>query len=176
MLRTMALTAVPAALTAALVGPAAHASPSDAEHLSDAVVTTTDASLTLSPTVKAVRKGAKVTLTITVDTGGHPVNALQAYLTFPDAQLDCTSFSLGATFANLAAKSCNGTTAAIAGSVAPGAPAFTGTAVFARVTFTTRSAGKALVSFDRSRTLVAAASTNTDVLGTSNTATITVKR
>ena len=128
-----------------------------------------------TPTVKTVTVGSKVTLTLTVNTGGQPVNAVQAFLVFPDAKLDCTSFTLGTTFTVQAAKRCNGSSAAIAASIPVGAAHLSGTTVIARVTFKTRHTGKALVSLDRKRTMVVNGATVTDILGSWNTSTVTIR-
>ena len=160
---------------ATLMSSTAEATPLADRGIEAATAATAPASMKFTPTVKTVTVGSKVTLTLTVNTGGQPVNAVQAFLAFPDAKLDCTSFTLGNTFTVQAAKLCNGSSAAIAASIPIGAANFNGTTVIARVTFKTRRTGKALVSLDRNRTMVVDGGTGTDILGTWNTSTVTIQ-
>ncbi len=138
--------------------------------------TTSPASITLSPTTKTITVGSRIVVTVTVNTGDRPVNAIQAFLTFPDANLDCSTYTLGTTFTVEAAHLCNGSQAAIAASIPAGASNFTGTTVVAKFTLTARHTGKVPVGFDRNRTMVADAATNSDILGSWNTSTVTIRR
>jgi hypothetical protein len=139
-----------------------------------AQATVTNATMTLSPTVKTVTHGSSVKLTISVNTNGHAVNAVQFWLTFPDSRLDCTAITNGTTWPNVSAKLCDSTRGAFAVGSNAGT-SFTGTAKVATITLKTTSVrGSAAISFDRSRSLVVDASSNTDVLGSTNTCTIKV--
>jgi hypothetical protein len=63
-----------------------------------------------------------------------------------------------------------------AGSIPSGTSAFMGTTIFAKVIFTARRTGKAVVGFDRRRTPVVDSTANTDILENWDTTTLTVKR
>lgn len=136
----------------------------------------TPATITLSPTVKTVARNNNLALTVTINTGGQSVNAVEFYLTFPDARLDCSSITPTTTWAIVPEKSCNTNTAGIVVATAGGAPAVNGTVTVATVNLKATSVkGKAVVSFDRTRTFVVASTTSTDILGSTNKSTITVK-
>jgi hypothetical protein len=131
----------------------------------------TAARMTLNPATKTVTKGTVVPLVVKVNTGTHAVNAVQFYITLP-SNLRCADIVLIAdAWPNQAAKDCTGgQTAAFAVS----GPAFTGIARVAKIKIKTPGTGTSTVAFDRTRTMVVDANTNTDVLGSTNQAVITV--
>jgi hypothetical protein len=116
----------------------------------------------LSPTGDTVASGQTFTVTIGVTIGSEPANAVQASLSFPDAQLDCTSAAVNTgTWGITAEKTCTGNKVTIAvGSITPR----TGTVTLATVTFTGVDPGTADVTF-ASDSQVLGAQTNTDSLG-----------
>lgn len=136
---------------------------------------TANASLALSPTTKTVVHGGTVTLSVTMNTGGQAVNTAQIYLAFPDSRLDCSSITPAAAMPSVAAKTCNSNTAAIAVYVPAGTAPVNGTLKVATITLKTTSLkGTASVSFDRTRSYVVEATSNVDILATTNTAVIKV--
>lgn len=134
------------------------------------------AKMTLSPVTKTVKRGATFPLTVTVNTGGQPVNAVQFYINLPDTRLDCSSITLIPDgWPNQASIKCDTATAALAVYSTPGGPPFNGTAKVATIRLkATNVLGKATVAFDRTKTLVASSQDNTDILTTTNKSVITV--
>jgi accessory colonization factor AcfC len=75
----------------------------------------------------------------------------------------------------VAVRTCTTNTAGIVVYTPGGTPPVNGTMKVATVYLKTTSVkGKTTVSFDRTRTFVVTSDTNTDILGTTNTSTITV--
>jgi hypothetical protein len=140
----------------------------------------TGATMKFNPAKVTISRTSAASLRIVVDTKGRPVNAVQIVLSFPDTRLDCSSFVQGTAWPFLAAKSCTSSEAKIAVGTDMGATPFVGKATAATVTFKpTQLTGISRVKFAAAGAvgggcLVVSSSTNTDILGPTNVATITV--
>jgi hypothetical protein len=101
--------------------------------------------LRLSPANDTVATGQAVTFTIRATVGSRPINAIQANLSFPTAQLDCGSIAVkNPPWGVTAENTCSGGEIRIAvGSFGP----VTGTVDVATVTLTAAGAGAADVNF-----------------------------
>jgi hypothetical protein len=169
--------AVPAAvlLAGTAMAGAFPASAAPIPHAASNTTTVLPGSITLSPTSISAKKNTAVSLKVTVNTGGRPVNAVQITLSFADSRLDCASLTPGSAWSAVAVKTCNSSTAQIVVFTPGGTPAFTGTAVAATVGLKTTSVtGKAVITLPLVSNLAVTSDTNTDIVGTTNSATVTV--
>jgi hypothetical protein len=130
------------------------------------------ASLYLSPAGKTVNKGDQFSIAIRVNTGGDPVNAVEATITYPTAKLSFGNIDYaGSGFEIQAEETVSGNIIrTIRGTVTPK----NGDKLVATVTFKAKASGKATVSFTSDCNVVRS-SDNTNILSGKTGGTYTIK-
>jgi hypothetical protein len=121
------------------------------------------ASLYLNPASGTYTTGQVVSVQIMVNTGGQPVNAVQADFTYPASKLQFSSIDGTGSVMSIDASSTGGNGSV---SIARGnTSAYTGTGLLATVRFTALASGSAPLTFSASSAVVRSTD-NTNVLGT----------
>lgn len=105
------------------------------------------AKLYITPASGALTNGNTLVITIREDSGGDPVNAVQASLTYPAARLQFQSISTASSAFTTTAQSTGGSGSVDIGVALLGS-SVTGNRIVATVTFTIISTGSAAITFD----------------------------
>jgi hypothetical protein len=130
-------------------------------------------SLTLSPARGSFTAGQVVTVEVSVNTGGTPVNAIQADFTYPTSKLQFQSIDATGSVMSIDAASTghNGVVSIARGNTTP----YTGAGRVAAIHFLALSGGSANLVFAGTSHVVSSTD-NTDVLGSATGAKYTLKR
>jgi hypothetical protein len=126
------------------------------------VVGATNASLYLSPASQTVNTNDTITITIKVDTGGDPVNAVQANLTYPTALFDSVTVTSTAAFDVIAENTAGSGTIKVArGATTP----VNGVVDVATLTLHAVASGTQAINF-ASGSMIVRSTDNTNILAT----------
>lgn len=129
-----------------------------------------NSSLSLSSAAQTITQGQNLVVTIKVNTGGDPVNVVQANLTYPTAIFDTATISNSTSFSIVAENTASGGTIKIGrGTFTP----VTGTADVATITLHASGSGTAALNFAPG-SLVVRSTDNVNTLATSSGGTYTV--
>jgi outer membrane biosynthesis protein TonB len=129
------------------------------------------ASLSLSPASGTYTTGQAITVQVMVNTGGQPVNAVQADFTYPSSKLQFQSIDGAGSVMGIDASSTGGggSVSIARGSTSP----YTGTGLLATVRFTALASGSAALTFSASSAVVRSTD-NTNIAGTMTGASYTL--
>lgn len=132
------------------------------------------ASLYFSPSTRSVGLNQSFSISIMINTGGVAVNGVTADFTYPAARLEVVSIdSSSSEFSIQAEEDYTSAGTVYISRAISGGNSFTGTGVVAVVNFRSTTSGTSTLSFTNDAIITSASENPTNVLGTTQTATIT---